>query len=613
MTFASFKYYNNQYEEAIYLLQNADSIFRTINLDIKSAGALVNIGIMYKNINKPQLALEYYKKAFHKYKSADDFYGMAKCHANMGIIYYNVFSDYQNALDHQIKALEFKEVLLADLKIEESDIALSLLKIGSIHWKLKQYLLALQYFKKALSINLQYEYLPILASNYAKMGVVYNSLQVYDSATIYHLKAIDIRAKLSNRKNLAFSYTGLYGVYRNLEEYDLALEYAFKSLNLRREITYHRGIFINLKNIGEIYSEMGNNNEALYYLKQAHEMSGVIDDMYLLASLHKGMATVYGLLKDYQKAYANSLLYAELTDSIFEKNNSEEIARMQTIYETNKNEKEILSLKAEKSENELVLQKSKAELTRQRILIVGVIVFLLVAGLIAFLLFNRYKFKQQSQQSDLELKNVKYESQLLRSQLNPHFIFNSLNSIQNFVLKNDKIQASSYLVKFANLMRNVLNLSRQEMVPLSEDIETLQINLELEKLRLKNKFDFKFILDKEIETEYIYIPPLLVQPHIENAVKHGISNLNGKGNITIEYELMDEFIIASVTDSGVGRNIHNKSNNHKSISGKLTNERLELLGRNKNIVFDQRIIDLYDGDGNPAGTRVEINLPFEHE
>ena len=212
---------------------------------------------------------------------------------------------------------------------------------------------------------------------------------------------------------------------------------------------------------------------------------------------------------------------------------------------------------------------------------------------------------------EAELKEL--EHQALRLQMNPHFIFNSLASISNFIGKNDAAEAKRYLTKFAKLMRLILENSREEFIPLTEEIDSLTYYMELEQLRFRDKFSFEINTDPSIDREHLFIPPMLIQPHIENAILHGMAPKETKGMILISFERTEGLLRCVVEDNGVGRKRAAEikartKTQHTSLAMKIIFERLSILfpGKNKiNIITE----DLEDENKNAIGTRVLFNLP----
>lgn len=224
---------------------------------------------------------------------------------------------------------------------------------------------------------------------------------------------------------------------------------------------------------------------------------------------------------------------------------------------------------------------------------------------------NQQKIKQNAEDLiESNKKTSEYKLMALRSAMNPHFLFNSLNSIQYFIAKNEKEQALNYLSLFSKLIRSILNSSITNHHSLSEEISILKFYTELETLRFDNKFETKFIVDQNIELDNVEIPSLIIQPYVENAILHGLYNKgDNKGVLLLSFELLNEStLLAVIEDNGVGRKqaleIKQASKMHRSVGMLVTQERLELINKDNNL--NVKIIDLKNKKDEPIGTRVEV-------
>jgi LytS/YehU family sensor histidine kinase len=196
--------------------------------------------------------------------------------------------------------------------------------------------------------------------------------------------------------------------------------------------------------------------------------------------------------------------------------------------------------------------------------------------------------------------------------MNPHFIFNSLNSIQSYIANNENDKANRFLAKFSRLIRAMLNHSRASKITLEDEIESIQLYLALEKMRFKEKFDFDIIIDEEIHADEVMIPPLLIQPYLENAIIHGLSQARAQGKISLYYMLVGKYLLATVTDNGVGiettRRLKDKNGSlHKSVGMTITRKRLELLDEG-NSDPKVSIEEITDRKGEVLGTKVEVKI-----
>jgi ligand-binding sensor domain-containing protein len=239
---------------------------------------------------------------------------------------------------------------------------------------------------------------------------------------------------------------------------------------------------------------------------------------------------------------------------------------------------------------------------------------LALAALIFY--FMRMRIKTIRKEATLKQKIAETEMEALRAQMNPHFIFNCLNSIENFIMQNEKRLASDYLNKFSRLIRIILESNQESMVPISADIEALQLYIELEQLRFKNKFTYQTNIDEELLNGDYRVPPLLIQPFVENAILHGIAHSDKPSNtLTINASLKDAYVNYTIEDNGIGRkkaadyNFLNKPN-HKSVGLYITQERIELHNNEPGNSLI-KITDLFNTKNEANGTRVEVNIKIK--
>lgn len=241
----------------------------------------------------------------------------------------------------------------------------------------------------------------------------------------------------------------------------------------------------------------------------------------------------------------------------------------------------------------------------------------LSAGFLLFLIYKvrtRQLLREQKLKSGFEKQLADLEMQALRAQMNPHFIFNSLNSINNFILKNETEAASDFLVKFSRLVRQVLNNSKHMMVSLNDELHALGLYIELEQLRFEHKFTFKLVVEDELDKDEVKVPPLLVQPYIENAIWHGMMHKDGPGEVSLKIFRSDDRLHFIITDDGIGREKaagykSQYNEKRKSVGLSITKNRIELLNSLYGITATSKITDLYDEKHEPCGTRVEISIP----
>ncbi|HYG53271.1 MAG TPA: histidine kinase, partial [Flavobacteriales bacterium] len=222
--------------------------------------------------------------------------------------------------------------------------------------------------------------------------------------------------------------------------------------------------------------------------------------------------------------------------------------------------------------------------------------------------------KRELEKNELMRKIGLTEMQALRSQMNPHFIFNSMNSIQHYVLSNDPLNANKYLSKFSKLMRNVLEHSRLEQVSLEQELETIRTYLEIESLRFEDKFSWHIQLAANVVPEMLFVPPMIIQPFIENALWHGLMAQKGEQKLIVNIYTGSEQLCIEVEDNGVGREASTQFNagrkKNESLGMKITKERLDLLENFHNVKAEAVIVDKFKTDNTSGGTKAIVKIPL---
>jgi len=224
-----------------------------------------------------------------------------------------------------------------------------------------------------------------------------------------------------------------------------------------------------------------------------------------------------------------------------------------------------------------------------------------------------YLWRRRLVALNLSYQNVELNQKLLRVQMNPHFIFNSLTAIQNYIYEHKGREAGAFLSSFARLIRLILDNSRHEFISLEKEIETLNLYMQLQSLRFNNGFDFQILVDPEIIPEVTWVPPMLAQPFLENAIEHGISKVSRRGRIILRYIQLPHSIQFEITDNGIGlteSDLQHKAKpmQHESISINLCRERLELLHKRNRTRINFSISEVVENN-QVLGTKVVFDIP----
>jgi tetratricopeptide (TPR) repeat protein len=516
--------------------------------------------------------------------------------------------DYVGAIENYQQNL-----IIADSMKDYINMIYAYNNMGIAYYDWKKYNYALKQYNSALEVLNTMGNEEITGPVFNNIGEVYYDKKVYDTALIYFNKALIVNVKYEKKRSILISLTSLGDVYYENKEYSIALGNYEKALKISKSVPDEINTAIITIKLGKVYNKLGNYKTAKSYfteglmLAKRHESANSILDAY------SGLIDNAKGLDDADKVYQYGKKYIQLKDSLFNENSLNKISVLETKFKTAQKAKEILLLESKQREKDIEIQ-------AQKNLKYALIIFLVVLLLGVVLLFNRYKLKKDKESAEVEKARLRLEQRLLHSQMNPHFIFNSLNSINSYIGNNNVKEAQEYLIKFAKLMRLILENSRRLMVSLADEINALKIYLELEKLRFEGLFEFDIDVDSEIENEYVYIPPLLIQPFVENAIIHGLKGRDAhktKALIKLCFIKEKEIIKCVIEDNGVGRGQtikgRNSASKHVSLGTQVTIERLAILRQEKNVNIGMDIIDLKDASGSAKGTKVVLKLPFEEE
>jgi LytS/YehU family sensor histidine kinase len=288
-----------------------------------------------------------------------------------------------------------------------------------------------------------------------------------------------------------------------------------------------------------------------------------------------------------------------MVDSVFSESKVKIIEELQTKYETEKKDLQIANLAQQASIKDLeIKQKNQA-------LVVGLFAVLFIAGFI-YLMYRQRALKRNQKQTALEQR-------FLRSQLNPHFMSNALMAIQNFMLKNQSDKAATYLAKFAKLMREILENSRKEFILVEDEIQMLTNYLDIHRARMNESFNYTIEVDENIDRETDAIPPMFVQPFIENAIEHGIMNAKAQGMIKLKLVKDGDYIAIEITDNGGGM-IQRKQElkEHTSLSTTIIQERIALLNKSLKRKIELGWENILNDRGEVNGTKVELKVPYNY-
>ncbi len=448
------------------------------------------------------------------------------------------------------------------------------------------------------------------------MATAYASIQLHDTAAYYYNIVYNICIQKDIKVGIAISLSNLGSEFYALKKYQKSIDYLVKGEILVNQMGYDFLKASVNKNLGKNYIAIGQKVKGIEYLKKAIQIAQSNKDATNALESYSFLYPVYASIDDYSNAYQTVLKYFSLKDSTYNLEKDKTIFELNIQYQTEKKEQTISLLK---KENELTILQNK----QKNYLILGVIGLMLVASFAGFLLFTRYKIKQENNLLAAKVSAVEFEKDktrmeltALKSQMNPHFIFNALNSIQEFIILNDKKKANQFMGKYADLVRSTLNMSDKESITIDEEIKSLELYLELEKLRFEDNFSYEVLVSEELLNNNYRLPAMLIQPYVENAIKHGLLHQQGPKTVNIQFEIDssdNSIITCTIEDNGIGR-VRSEALNamrlkkHTSFSTGATKKRLELLNQGKENAIVVDFNDLYDADALAKGTKVTLRI-----
>ncbi len=463
------------------------------------------------------------------------------------------------------------------------------------------------------------------------MSQLFNKMGQYDSS-LYYLQILtktDIRPWV----NMLFGRT-----YFLKGDYESALQKFQQAVDSSRNTTKYASLMKALLGLAKVYEVKKNYNDALKNLRESLAISQRFNDRQYRMDAYELLSRLHHQLGKNDSAYHYLQLYTSLKDSTSNK---------QFLWKLNMKLYEYKRAAADaRNESQLALlgkdvkikeQRLKQEASFKKFLLIGLLLlFIASVFIVRTLLLKRKNDKLKSMQLENELKmqqlenekrqtefqkkTTELEMQALRAQMNPHFIFNCLSSINRFILKNEPDAASDYLTRFSRLIRMVLLNSQKSLITLEDELDMLTIYLDMERLRFKNTFDYHIIFTNRVDAGAISIPPLLLQPFCENAIWHGLRHLadpqsgrHEQGRLDIALSMDNKVLHCTITDNGIGRQkaaeIRSKSaEENKSMGLKITTERLALLNQQKENLTSFEIMDFKNEKGEAAGTTVKLKI-----
>ena len=585
------------------------TLAQKINYKAEEATALLNLGIVNIISGDYPKALDFFSQAKVVYENElavnvkDNRKlknGLARVYGSMGVVF-SEQSNYAKALQHHLKAVSIYE----ETK-EEEKLARVYNNIGIVYRAQKEDFKALDYFSKAQKLQEKAgdPTVGITLTNIGNLHLKQNNLK---EAEDYYTKAKFYFEKFPNPRGLGELYNNLGLLHKQNSNSSKALESWNLALQTFDLIDDKFGKSDTYLFMGEYFYEQNKWSEALKHTQKAAELSKQLNVLEGTALAEKLMSSIYEKLNQPTEAFKHFKLYKTAQDSLINHENIRKSVQAEMNYEFEKKE----TIKKKEAEKKALLFAEQSK--RQTLQTIFTALFVLLMLGIAFLIYNRIQLKKNL---TLQKELAEYEQKALHLQMNPHFVFNCLGSISSFIVQNGTDSAIKYLSKFSKLMRLTLEYSKESLIPIDKEMESLQNYLELEQLRFNNVFEFKVSKSNDIEDD-MAIPPLLLQPFVENAIIHGLIPKKENGIISIDFSIEKNNLVCTILDNGIGfeKSKEIKENLvaiHKSMALDITKKRLEMMEASTAQKANVEIKEIKNDLGEIQGTKVVLNLPIQY-
>ena len=559
-------------------------------------------------------AMEYFDRGLAVSLKAGEPAWIAGDHSNKGIIY-KYLGDFDKSMDEYYKTMTIYDSI-GDL----SGKAATCQNLGVLHEATGEYSTALEYF--LLADELLVKLGERDKSQLMNLGILKYRMGEYEGALELLFEYLDQAQEKNNRIDLAAVYQNIGTVYTDMGRLDEAEYYSRISLELATELESSRSKTESAMTLAKIYKKRGRLKEALQWRKDQLKYALETRSNEEISIAEVNLANAYNDIGQHAKAFEHLKKYIELRDTLFQEEKNNAYKQWQTRLDVFGKDQEIKS-------QDLKLELLNSQMRSAARLRLALAISLALALLSGFLFYQRARLRKranelltrknleiEAQKQEIEVMNRELEKRMLRAQINPHFIFNSLNSIQHFITSDEKLKALKYLSKFSKLLRQSLENSVSVNVPLVEEILLLETYLELESLRFNNSFKYAIDCDDNVDVYETEVPILLVQPFVENAVLHAFSknDLTKPKELNINFSEDQGYILCKVSDNGIGRKaageIKDASISKRPSRGiSVTEQRLAILYPDDRPTDVVKINDLTDSEGKPCGTEVIVKIP----
>ena len=597
MSMGAVYYYQSDYEKALIFYKKSEKVAEEVGLT--PTNQKFNIAGIKAKIGKYEEAIAEYKEVLEIYMKNDDDSRIANCLNSMAIVYAEQ-GNLPLSLEYHNKSLSHAE------KANDSfAISRSLHNIGHNYRNRQNYDKALDYYFKALSVFKREKNKDRIAEAKNSIALIYKAKGELKRAIKYLNESIEIAREIGDEEQVSRCLVNLGNIHFTSQDYNLAMDNYENAKNINNQIGNKLGLCSAYIGFARVFFEKNQLKESLNYVIKADKISKELDLLTEQRSVQQLFSKIYKNTGNYKKALESHQQYKILNDSLFNKENIEKIAQLEYEYKY-KQALDSASIRELKLTKTVLTTSQDLERSKQNYLwaVIGIL-------LVSFLLGGAFFF-QKYQNIKAKNQTIVTEQKLLRSQMTPHFIFNSLSVLQGMILNKEEKKSVSYLSKFSKLLRITLENSRDKMVLLSQELTAIENYLALQNLE-NESYSYSILVADSIDTETFKVPPMLIQPFVENAIEHAFANQQEEKKIDISLTYSDKELQCAITDNGIGIDAtgQNKGEGKRSLSTTITSERLDLLSKDYEVKGSVTIEDRKKY--NEQGTRVTLIMPYIKE
>lgn len=588
---------NTSYVKTIEVCQQAIKLAEELKDPNLLSKSYKTQGINYYYSGNTDSSLCYYNKAISQFEILNSKEDIGKILGNIGLLYLHQ-GKYDRALEYYLENLSIYQELSY-----KKGLGSVYNNLGNLYQLTEDLVNAEKYYNLALSNFKEFENTQQIANAYCNLGAIYEKRKEYDKSLDYYQKSLAENSKTGHKPLESKIIFNIGYLYHSQGKLDSAFNYVIRSEKIRTEIGDLKGIISSNLELGRISIDMNEYKLAEKYLLTAESIAIENDMLTWRSEILVYLTELFKKQKKFAKAFQYQSQMIQISDSLKIKESDMRFKELITKYEAEKREKELELLQQKDQIQNLELDKKNAW-----ILTLLIVIILGIVAIVVSLRINRLR---------AEHKIMDLRQKVLLTQMNPHFLFNSLTAIQSFILDERNDEANNYLARLASLVRGILENSREEFVSIGTELKTLEDYISLQKLRFENEISYQFDIDENIDSDLIAVPPMLAQPFVENALIHGKLRNNPQAEIKVKITLVEneKLLKFQIQDNGIGIDEAKKiisEKNHKSLATSIALDRVKIYNFKSAQKMNFEMIDLKHIDPNLHGTQVTYTIPVNY-